>query len=74
MQIRVKLYGVFRIEHFKEEVRDYPDGSRVQDVVSELKLSRTLLGTILINDTHSSVDAVLQDGDCLSLLPLLGGG
>ncbi|NOY12428.1 MAG: MoaD/ThiS family protein [Deltaproteobacteria bacterium] len=74
MQIRVKLFGVFRIDRFKEENRDYPPGIRVREVVDELSIPGVLLGIILINGVHSNGDAILQDGDSLSLLPLLGGG
>ena len=74
MQVRVKLFGIFRIDRFKEEDRNYPPGIRVREIVAELSLPETLLGIILINGVHSNDEATLQDGDSLSLLPLLGGG
>lgn len=72
--IRVKLFGLFRIDRFKEEVRSYPCGVRVRQVVADLQLPEHLLGIVVINDVHASIDEVLQDGDTLSLFPLLGGG
>lgn len=74
MQIEIRLSGVFRIDRFAREVRDYPDGTRVQDVVNDLALPDQLLGIVVINDHHATVEHRLQDGDCLMLLPLLGGG
>lgn len=74
MQIRIKLYGVFRIDRFKEEVRDYPPGTTVREVVEVLRLPGQLLGIVLINGAHAGVDDLLQEGDALTLLPLLGGG
>lgn len=74
MQIIVRLIGPFRIDRFKEEIRDYSEGTRVDEIVEELKLSLPLLGIVLINGEHASVTHPLSDGDTLSLLPLLGGG
>jgi sulfur carrier protein ThiS len=74
MKITVKLYGVFRIDRFKEEIREYPEGTRVKDVMQDLAFSDKLLGTVVINDVHATVDQVLHDGDSLMILPLLDGG
>ena len=74
MQITVSLHGIFRIDRFKNEIREYPDGSNVQKVIDELQIPVRLLGIILINGTHAKADDSLHDGDTLMLLPLLEGG
>ncbi len=74
MQITVKLYGIFRIGRFKEEVRDHPPGTRVQDVIDELRFPDHLFGIAVINDVHAAVEDTLNDGDTLCLLPILDGG
>ncbi len=74
MQIKIKLVGVFRVERFRERWLDFPDGTTAADVVSSLKISAPLLGTVLINGVHSELGAVLRDGDCLTILPLVDGG
>ncbi len=74
IKVRVKLYGVFRISRFKEDVRDYPLGANVREVVEDLRLPGQLLGIVVINDVHAGTDDLLQDGDTLSLFPLLDGG
>lgn len=74
MRIEVRLYGVFRIDRFKAEVRDYPPGTTARAVVEQLQLPTRLLGTVLIKGVHASLDDQLTDGDVLSLLPILGGG
>jgi len=74
VKIRIKLYGVFRIERFREELLDYPPGTTARDVVAQLRISGPLLGIVLINGVHAGLDDVLRDGDTLSLLPILGGG
>jgi len=74
MRIHVRLIGVFRIDRFKEKVMNYPDGTRVEDIVAELQIPSMALGTVLINGIHAAVSDPLQEGDTLSLLPILGGG
>jgi molybdopterin converting factor small subunit len=74
MQVTVKLHGVFRIDRFKEETADYPSGTKVQDVVDRFMIPESLLGIVLINEAHGSVDDILSEGDTLSLLPILEGG
>jgi sulfur carrier protein ThiS len=74
MQIQVKLVGVFHIGRFKEETRQFPDGSCVQDVIESLELPQQLLGFALINGVHAGYDSLLNEGDKLTILPLLDGG
>lgn len=74
IKVRVKLYGVFRISRFKEEVRNYPLGVRAREVVEDLRLPEHLLGIVVVNDLHAGTDDLLYDGDTLSLFPLLDGG
>lgn len=70
----IRLYGVFRIDRFKEKRLEFAAGVRVDDIVEQLQLNRQLLGIVLINDKHQDVKAELADGDTLALLPILEGG
>jgi len=74
MQITVSLHGIFRIDRFKKEIHEYPDGSSAQKVIDDLQIPVKLLGIILINGTHAKAEDILQEGDTLMLLPLLEGG
>lgn len=74
IKIRVILAGLFRIDRFKEEVRHYPSGVTVRNVIEDLQLPAHLLGIVVINDVHADTDDVLADGDVLALFPLLDGG
>lgn len=74
MQIKVRLIGAFRTDRFKERTDVYPVGTRVDEIVALLQIPRRALGTVLINGIHSRVDATLNEGDTLALLPILGGG
>ncbi len=72
--LTVKLYGVFRINRFKEKSFECVAGVCVGEVVEQLQLNRQLLGIILINDQHADMATVLDHGDILALLPILEGG
>ncbi len=74
IQIRIKLIGAFSIDRFKEQVSLQPVGTRVADVVEQLRIPQRVLGTALVNGVHSRLDAILSEGDTLALLPILGGG
>lgn len=74
MQIRISLYGVFRHNRFTETLRILPVGTPVAEVVESLALPDHLLGIILVNGVHASLETLLQEGDCLSLLPMVDGG
>jgi len=74
MKITISLHGVFRIDRFKLETLDYPDGSSAQKVIDDLQIPAKLLGTILINRVHAKQIDILHDGDTLMILPLLEGG
>lgn len=74
MQICICLYGVFRRDRFNEAHRELPTATRVREVVASLALPDHLLGIILVNGVHAGLDDVLQEGDVLSLLPMVDGG
>lgn len=74
MKITVKLFATFRLGRFDIEVRDYPQGTKVSEVVDELELSRDKLGILMVNSRHVDLDRVLVDGETLAIFPLVGGG
>ncbi|PLX96676.1 MAG: molybdopterin synthase sulfur carrier subunit [Desulfuromonas sp.] len=74
MEITVELIGVLRRGRFEAEQRCYRSPFPVSQLVEELDLPQPLLGIILINGLHATLDARLSDGDRVTLLPLLDGG
>lgn len=74
MQVTVKLHGVFRIDRFKENCAEYPAGIKVKDIVERLQLPEDILGIVLVNDAHGTINDRLHDGDTIALLPILEGG
>lgn len=49
-------------------------GSRVADVLAQLSLTPADVPLILVNLRAARPDAVLEEGDVLSLLPFIVGG
>jgi molybdopterin converting factor small subunit len=74
MQITVKLYGSFRVGRFKEDLRHYPAGTTVQDVVLALGIPLPQADIVIVNEQRTSIDHVLREGDVLALFPLVAGG
>mgnify|MGYP001159235107 CR=1 FL=1 len=74
MEIRVRLFGVFRIGRFRDRICSYSEGTTVQDVADDFQLPEQILGIALINGVHAEFNDVLKDGDELSILPLFDGG
>ena len=79
MEIEVKLFAT---------LRDYlPEGSsrfsckmeidrhtRIQDILSMLKIPDDLPKIILVNGIHGKKDQTLKEGDVLSVFPPVAGG
>ena len=76
MNITVKLFAQYRDGRFKVQNRDYPDGTKAQDVMDELGISeeKLPLGVLMVNSRHQKEDYVLKEGDILALFPKVGGG
>lgn len=74
MKVNIKLVGAFRIDRFKEEFREYRAGASVREVIDSLQLPEQILGIVLINGVHAEFESTLQDGDSLTILPILDGG
>ena len=74
MQITLKLFATFRSGRFEIEERNYPPGTKVHDVVTELDLPEEKLGILMINSRHVELEQGLNDGDTLAIFPLVGGG
>lgn len=79
MEIEVKLFAT---------LRDYlPKGSgrfsckmeingqtRIQDILSNLKIPDDIPKIILVNGIHGKLEQVLKEGDVLSIFPPVAGG
>lgn len=74
MNVTIKLFATFRAGRFAVATREYLPGTTVADVMNELNLPTEEIGATLVNYCHVEEDYQLQDGDTLSIFPLVGGG
>jgi len=74
MNVTVKLFANFRVDRFKVEQRNYSQGILCREIVADVGINEQDIGIILINGRHADLDTRLEDGDTLSLFPLVGGG
>jgi len=50
------------------------DSTRVQEILSRLRIPDEIPKIILINGVHGKREQVLKDGDVLSIFPPVAGG
>ncbi len=74
MRITVKLFAYFRDNRFRVEERDYPEGTTVSDIISNLDIPIDEVGVSMINSRHCSLDTCPVEGDSLGIFPMIGGG
>jgi len=79
MEIEVKLFATLR-DYLPQKSDRYSckmevdEGTRVQDVLSRLKIPGEMPKIILVNGVHGKKEQVLKEGDVLSVFPPVAGG
>jgi sulfur carrier protein len=79
MEIEVKLFATLR-DYLPQESDRFSckmkvdEGTRVQDVLTRLKIPREMPKIILVNGIHGKKEQVLKEGDVLSVFPPVAGG
>ncbi len=79
MKIEVKLFATLRDYLPKGSslfscTMDIGQGTRVDEVLSNLHIPEDLSKIILVNGIHGKSDQILKDGDVLSVFPPVAGG
>ncbi len=79
MEIEVKLFATLRDYLPKGSSRfsckmEVDGPSRVQDILSRLKIPEDMPKIILVNGIHGKKDQVLNEGDVVSIFPPVAGG
>ena len=74
MRFTVKLFAYFRDNRFRVEVREYPEGTTVEDVIRSLGIDLEEVGVTMINSRHCTLDQVPAENDQLAIFPAIGGG
>ena len=74
MRFTVKLFAYFRDNRFRAEVREYPEGTMVEEVIRSLGIDLEEVGVTMINSRHCTLDQVPAENDQLAIFPAIGGG
>ena len=74
MKLTVKLFANFRDGRFKEEPREYPDGTTMGVIADGLGIPRAEVGALFVNGRHGEFDQPAAPGDVVSIFPKVGGG
>jgi len=74
MKLSVKLFATLREGRGKQLDVEIDNGLSVLKVIEKLGIKKNDVSIILVNGINTNVDAVLSDGDTLSLFPPIGGG
>jgi len=75
MQIKVKLFASLRNQIGKKELDlDISDQKNVRDIIKVLNLSEQDNFITMINGVHCKLEHNLNDGDVLSIFPMIAGG
>ena len=74
MRFTVKLFAYFRDNRFRAEVREYPEGTTVAEVIRSLSIDLEEVGVTMINSRHCTLDQVPAENDQLAIFPAIGGG
>ena len=73
MRFTVKLFAYFRDNRFRAEVREYPEGTTVEEVIRSLGIDLEEVGVTMINSRHCTLDQVPAEGDQLAIFPAIVG-
>ncbi len=77
MNLEIKLFGFLRKYSPRSEdafFLDLPDGSKVRDIISTLKIPDNEARIVVINGRHAGEDAVLKADDEVVLMTPIEGG
>jgi sulfur-carrier protein len=74
MKLTVKLFAFFRDNRFVAEVKEYPEQTRVADIIADLGIDEQEVGVTMLNSRHCRLDARPRENDILAIFPVIGGG
>ena len=74
MKITVKLFATLREGRGKILEREYHEGTKIRDILKDLKIEEKEVAILLKNGISSKMDIIPSCGDYLSIFPPVGGG
>jgi sulfur carrier protein len=74
MEIEVRLFAGLRDGRFKRRTMQFPEGTRLGDVLRRLDIPEKEVSLPLVNGRYSEISRALNADDVLSIFPAVGGG
>lgn len=74
MKLTVKLFAYFRDNRFVAEVKEYPPGITVGEIIAQLEINPDDVGITMLNSRHCQPTSQPAEGDILAIFPVIGGG
>jgi len=74
MNVRVKLFSSLREGRFEDQILEFPEGTRVADIVASVGIPEAQVIIAFVNSRHALPTDAVKDGDILGLFPPVGGG
>jgi sulfur-carrier protein len=74
MRVKVKLFAGLQKGRFDSGELEFPDETRIRNVLEIIGVPESEAALIFVNNTHAELDFVLKDGDTLAFFPPVGGG
>ena len=74
MRVEVELIGHLKRNRFAAAGIQLKEESTVIDLLKRLKISSGEIGVPMVNRERVSVSRRLNDGDVITIFPLIGGG
>jgi molybdopterin synthase sulfur carrier subunit len=74
MRITVKLFATLRTGRFIEQVREYPAGTTVGQIITDLNIREEEAALVFIDGRHAETGRILSDEETLAFFPPIGGG
>jgi sulfur carrier protein len=74
MVVQVRLFATLREGRFKNKEINFPEGSRLGDLLNSLGILQNQAGIMLVNGRNASAEHELSASDVVSIFPSIGGG
>ena len=74
MDIEIRLFATLRAGRFGKKTLDFPQASKVRDVLDRLGIPSDEVSILLVNGREAEIGRPLEAGDTVSLFPAVGGG
>jgi sulfur-carrier protein len=74
MNVEIRLFASFRQDRFSRKQFEFPEETMVVDVLRRLDIAPEEVAILLVNGQEAAAGRLLQNGDFVSLFPLVAGG